>query len=426
VTTNSSSVARTPGATIDLPVSEHSRRYAGWGVALAATAGVYVGFASLFVYTFGLFLKPLSDEFGWSRQAISTGFGIAAMSVAIASPLLGALLDRLGPRRIIVPCLVVFGLAFASLGLLTPHLWHFYLVCLALGIVGNGTAQMAYSRAVASWFAQRRGLALALMMCGGALGAMTLPPLTQWLIDRVGWRAACAGLGLGTVAIGVPVVLRWIRERPTATRPASDPARQHADGASVQQGLRSWVFWVLVIVLFFASISQNGALAHLSALLTDRGVPASGAALALAAMGGAGLVGRLVTGLLLDRFFAGYVSFGLLAVAAAGVFLLAGAHSLAMGVTAAMLIGFGMGGEADVTPYLLSRYFGLRSFATLYGFTWTAFACAGALGPILMGRAYDLTGSYERLLTTLALGTLVVGSLMLIVPRYGRAHVIAA
>ncbi len=401
--------------------TEHDARYEGWRVTAASAAGVFVGFASLFVYTFGILLKPLADEFGWSRQAISSGFGIAAMSLALASPVLGYLLDRLGPRRVIVPCLTVFGAAFASLAWLTPHLWHFYLVCLVVGVVGNGTAQMGYSRAVASWFAQRRGLALAVMMCGGAVGAMVLPPLTQRLIDTLGWRAACAVLGAGVLVVGLPVVVRWIRERPAPVSVVG--RREEMPGATTREGLRSWVFWVLVAVLFAASISQNGALAHLSALLTDRGIEARGAALALAAMGGAGLVGRLTTGWFLDRFFAGYVSFALLAVAACGVFLLSGAQSLAVGVAAAMLIGFGMGGEADVTPYLLTRYFGLRSFSTLYGFTWTVYASAGAVGPILMGRAYDVTGSYERLLAWLALFTVVVAALMLVVPRYGRlAH----
>ena len=105
-----------------------------------------------------------------------------------------------------------------------------------------------------------------------------------------------------------------------------------------------------------------------------------------------------MTGWLLDRFFAARVSFGLLAIAALGTFLLSGATSLAAGVLAAALIGFGMGGEADITPYVLSRYFGLRSFSVLYGLTWTFYAVAGALGPILMGKAFDVTGSYQALL----------------------------
>lgn len=390
--------------------------YEGWRVAGAASVGVFVSFASLLVYTFGVLLKPLAEEFAWSRESVSAAFGIAAMTVAVCSPPLGYLLDRLRPTRIIVPCLVVFGGAFASLSLLTPHLWHLYAIFFVLGVVGNGTAQMAYSRAVSSWFVKRRGTALAIVMSGGAVGAMVLPPAAEALIQAIGWRQACVVLGAMVLVVGLPIVARFIRERP-----GDRGAAAVLDGVSVREGLTSRVFWILVIVLFAQSIAQNGSLTHMAALLTDRGVPAGGAALALSAMGAASLLGRLVTGWLLDRFFAPRVGFCLLSVAALGTYLLAGAHSLPVGLLAAALIGFGMGGEADVTPYILSRYLGLRSFAMLYGFTWTAYAIAGAVGPILMGRAFDLTGSYTTLLTQLAVGTFLIAALMLLMPGYERA-----
>lgn len=392
---------------------ETSLRYAGWKVAFASSVGVFVSFASLLVYTFGVFLKPLADEFGWSRGAVSAAFGIAAMTVAVCSPALGYLLDRISPRRVIVPCVTVFGCAFASLSLLTPRLWHLYAVFVILGVVGNGTAQMAYSRAVSSWFDQRRGTALAFVMSGGAVGAMVLPPLAEALIDALGWRGAFVALGGMVLVIGVPTVMRFVRERPQIESPADAFA-----GSSVREAMASRVFWILVTVLFFSSIAQNGAITHISALLTDRGVSGRGGALAISAMGAASLAGRLVTGWLLDRFFAARVSFALLALAALGTFVLSGAQSLAAGVVAAALIGFGMGGEADVTPYLLSRYFGLRSFSVLYGLTWTFYAVAGAVGPVLMGKAFDVTGSYDALLVQLSLATLAVAALMLLLPRY--------
>ena len=394
--------------------TEHDLSYEGWRVVAASAVGVFVSFASLLVYTFGIFLKPLAEEFAWSREAVSAAFGFAAVMVALCSPPLGFLFDRYGPRRIILPCLTIFGGTFASLAFMTPRLWHLYAVFVVLGMVANGTAQMAYSRAVSSWFDQRRGMALAVMMCGGAVGAMVLPPLAQSLIQRLGWRGAAAALGLAALAIGLPTVALFIRERPV---PAAGRVTKAA-GATVLEGLRSRGFWILVVVLFFASIAQNGAIAHLAALLTDRGVSAGGSAVALSAMGGASLAGRLITGWLLDRFFAARVSFVLLAMAALGTYLLSSAQSLPMGVLAAVLIGFGMGGEADVIPYMLSRYFGLRSFATLYGLTWTAYAFAGAIGPVLMGKAFDTTGSYEALLVRLAAGMLAVGALMLLAPRY--------
>ena len=390
--------------------------YEGWRVAGAASVGVFVSFASLLVYTFGVLLKPLAEEFAWSRESVSAAFGIAAITVAVCSPPLGYLFDRVKPTRVIVPSLVVFGAAFASLSLLTPHLWHLYAIFFVLGVVGNGTAQMAYSRAVSSWFERRRGTALAIVMSGGAVGAIVLPPAAEALIQSVGWRQACVVLGALVVVVGVPIVARYIRERPVphGTAPV-------LGGATVREGLTSSVFWILVIVLFAQSIAQNGALTHMAALLTDRGVPSSGAVLALSAMGAASLVGRLTTGWLLDRFFAPRVGFCLLSIAALGTYLLAGAHSLMLGIIAAALIGFGMGAEADVTPYILSRYLGLRSFAMLYGFTWTAYAIAGAVGPILMGRAFDATGSYTAFLTQVALATFLIAALLLLMPAYEKA-----
>jgi len=179
-------------------------------------------------------------------------------------------------------------------------------------------------------------------------------------------------------------------------------------------------FAIIVVVLFLGSLGQNGAIIHLSALLTDRGMPGGTAALVLSALGAASLLGRFVAGHLVDLFFAPRVAAWLLGAAALGAFVLAGAHSLISAVVAAVLIGIGMGGEADVTPYSLSRYFGLASFSTLYGFTWTAYAIAGALGPVLMGRAFDFTGSYTVFLTGLSGLMLFSACLMLWLPPYSK------
>jgi MFS family permease len=393
--------------------NERNFAYPGWRVALASAVCLLVGFASLLVYTFGVFLKPVAAEFGWSRQAVSAAFGVAALAVAACSPLLGALLDRYPIRRIILPCMLVFGSAFASLALLTDHLWHLYAVFAVMGIVGNGTAHLAYSRPLSTWFQARRGMAFALLMSGGAVGAMILPVIAQALISVVGWRNAFAILGAMVLVVGLPLAAT-VRSSPTFHRLNPDLSESSSPG----KGLRSGIFWIIVTVLFFASLSQNGSITQMAALLTDRGVSASSAALAVSVLGGAILGGRLLTGWLLDRYFAPRVAFCLLAIAALGTFLLAGARSSFMGFLGAACIGIGMGGEADVTPYLVAKYFGLKSFSTLYGFTWTAYAIAGAIGPVIMGKAFDATGSYQTLLSVLSILTLATGALMLLLPKY--------
>jgi MFS family permease len=362
-------------------------------------------------------VKPLASDFGWSREAISRGFAIAALTVAFASPALGRWLDRYGPRRIVLPCIAIFGSALASLVLLRPGLWHFYAVCLVLGLVGNGTAQMGYARAVSTWFRERLGLALALVMAGTGIGAIVFPFLAQRLIDGPGWRATYLILGVLVVLVGLPVNLRYLSER-EQSRPRSNAVLQ--SGMSWQQGLRSSPFWIIVLVLFVGSVAMNGAITQMVALLTDSGISGRTAALCASMMGLSSLAARIVVGWLLDRFSGSRVAFAVTLAAAAGILLLARLVTVPMACLAAALIGIGLGGEADTTPYLLSRYYGLRSFSTLYGVTWTFYAIAGATGPVILGRAYDMTGSYTSLLTVLAIALAGAASFLLLLPAYPK------
>jgi MFS family permease len=396
--------------------SESQLSYAGWRVVLAGFFGVMVSFAAIVPYTFGLFLKPLTASFGWHREAASAGFSVAALTVAVASPGLGFLLDRYKPRRIILPCIVVFSAGYASLSLLTPHLLQFYLTFFVIGLVGNGTAYIGYSRAISTWFNRRRGLALAIMLAGSALGAIILPVLAQAMITQLGWRTAYLVLGLLAFVVGFPLTAAFVRERPIAQQ-AEQGSSEH--GESVAKALATPAFWIISGTVCLYAISINGAIAHLSALLTDRGVSAAGAAWSVAIIGATGLIGRLLTGIFLDRFFGPRVSQIMLLTTVLGIVLLSVANSLMAGLIAAGLIGFSMGSEGDITPYLLGRYFGLKRFSTLYALTWTTYAVGAATGPLIVGRVFDTLGSYRPItIQLLAVPALVPCLLMFALPRY--------
>jgi MFS family permease len=401
-----------------LSPSEFDLGYYGWRVVLAACFGVMAGFGSLFVYTFAVFVKPLGAEFGWSREAVARGFGLAAVTLGLVSPLLGRWIDRFGPRRIILPSMTIFGCAIGSLALLRSELWQFYVTCFVIGLVGNGAAHLAYSRSISTWFQQRLGTALAFVMVGAGLGAMILPVLAQTIISRSGWRAGYFSLGCLALLLGLPLSWRYVRERGLALQESAPVAHS---GMTWQAGLRSLAFWIIVAVLFVSSISMNGAITHLSALLTDRGITPRDAALCASTLGGSSLLGRIGVGWLLDRFFGARVAFVVSLITAAGIFLLARANSFPAGCLAAALIGVGAGGEAAITPYLLTRYFGLRAFSTLYGLTWTFYAAAGAVGPVILGRAFDSTGSYTSLLVVLAVALALAAAMNLLLPRYPKS-----
>lgn len=395
--------------------NENSIRYAGWGVCVAAFVGVMVSFAAIMPYTFSLFIEPLTGAFGWHREAISNAFAIAAITVAIFSPGIGMLLDRFPPRRIILPSILVFAAAYASLSLLTPNISRFYLTYFILGVVGNGTAQLAYTRAVLTWFQKHRGLALALVLTGSGTGSIVIPLITQAVIQHYGWRSGYLALGL-IALVGIPLTALLVRNRPVH---AAQPDHHFQSGVSVKTALASGIFWVLAFMIMLEAFGSNGLISHLAALLTERGVSAESAALALSVMGATSILGRLTTGVLLDRYFAPYIALLMLAISAIGTFALTTTASSAVALAGTALLGYGLGSEADVVPYLIARYFGRKHFAALYGLTWTAYAVGGATGPIVVGHFYDRAGLYQpRVIAGLAL-TLVIGAaLSLLLPRY--------
>jgi MFS family permease len=336
--------------------------------------------------------------------------------VAAVAPVLGFLLDRIRPRRIILPCFLVFALAYISLSQLTPHLVQFYLAFFFIGLVGAGTSFLGYSRVISTWFDRRRGVALSIMLAGAASGSMFLPLIAQAAITHFGWRAAFAVLGFVPLAIGVPLTALFVRERPISHQNAQVSVEV---GESVGAALRGRVFWIIVVTVCLSSISVNGVLAHLSALLTDRGVSTRGAAYAIAIIGTAGLLGRFLIGAILDRFFGVRVYQTMLLITGVAILLLSVAHMQTTAMIATSLVGFSTGGEADVTPFIVSRYFGLKRLSTLYSFTWTAHAIGAATGPLIVGRVFDSLGSYRSgAIQLLALPALIPCGLMFLMPRY--------
>jgi MFS family permease len=389
--------------------------YPGWRVLVAAFFGVMTGYSVLVPYTFSMFFKPLSAAFGWRRDQISLAFGFVAVTVSICAPFLGRLLDRYGPRRTLLPCIAVFGLAFASLALLSGKIWHLYLVFILLGLVGNGTTPLGYSRAVATWFRARRGMALAWVSAGAGVGAMTLPLLAATLLSRYGWRFTYAALGLLVLVVGLPLTLLFVRE---SNRSLTNSPGARAANMVVSEAIRSRPFLLLILAIFLYSVTFNGVASHLSALLTDRGISLQSSAVALSILGGCGLAGRILLGFVLDKFSVTRVSLLLFVVTVVGVLLLSQSGQRTPFVAIALL-GFAAGGESDISPYLLSRYFGLRPFATLYGFAWMAFAAGMAVGPFLMGKLYAVTGSYlAGGIRLFAIPTAISALLMAIMPDY--------
>jgi hypothetical protein len=389
-------------------LTEFDLGYYGWRVVLAACLGVMAGFGSLFVYTFSVFVKPLAAEFGWSREAISSGFAIAAVTLGWPSPHHSCLHDDICVRHSLIVAVALRIVAVLRDLLRTGCSWKrcsssglfaidFHLVSATPGNgVGLRDGGSGFGR---HDFTRRRSIHHQPVWLASSVR------VTRWscIVTRLASR------------------WRYIRERDVIGHGFAPVAHS---GMTWQQDLRSFAFWIITAILFVSSISMNGAITHLSALLTDRGLTAGNAALCASILGGSSLLGRIVVGWLLDRFFGPRVALVINLTTALGILLLARANSFPAGCLAAALIGVGAGGEAAITPYLLTRYFGLRAFSTLYGLTWTFYAAAGAIGPVILGRAFDATGSYSPLLVLLAATLGLVATTNLLLPRYADSFTI--
>ena len=180
--------------------NQRPRVFFGWWVVATAALGLCLGAAPIIVYAFGVFFKPLSEEYHAGRGAISLAFTLQNLAAALSAPLTGRLVDRFGARRVILPGTAIFGIILLSSKLIGGELWHFYLFLAVLGIIHGCTSPVSYSVVVSHWFNRRRGLGLGLMMLGIGVGAIGMPSAAQRLITMFGWRAAYAGDLLPTAA----------------------------------------------------------------------------------------------------------------------------------------------------------------------------------------------------------------------------------
>jgi predicted MFS family arabinose efflux permease len=391
-----------------------------WSIVLGSTLALVVCNGPVIAFTFGLFLKPIAQEFGWNRGAISAAGGAASLMIAIAVPFVGMLVDRWGARRILLPVIALSSICVAAISLTPASLLVFVALYAIAGLAAAGHGPQPYVKTIAVWFDGQRGLALGIAMAGVGLGIILVPQLARYLIETCGWRWAYVGLGLVLFAVAFPAVAVLVREpdpAPARTRqlPMDAPAPQ---GHGVKEALTgSSEFWFLAAPIFLVAMAVNGTIVHVVPLLSDRDVPPAIAASLLGAVGLASIIGRLLCGYLADRLFAPHVAAGFFLLPCLGVCLLmidAGPLWAFIGV---VTLGLALGCEIDMMGFLATRYFGLRRFGELYGYLFAVFSAGSAAGPFLMGLSFDLFRSYNPVLASFIVA-LVTASML--VSRLGR------
>jgi MFS family permease len=398
-----------------------NRMFYGWWVVLAAALSLLLGPTATMAFSFGVFLQPLIHEFHSNRSAVSLAFTLHAVMLAVGLPFAGRLIDRFGPRRVILLSTVAVGLLLISADFCSGKIWQLYLFYSAVGIASSGIAPVSYCLLVAQWFDRRRGLAFGLMMSGLGFGAIIVPSATHYLIARFGWRITFVFSGAAILLISVPIQAMILRSNPeqVALHPDGDvdavrrAGLENGPGLSFREAWHTGTFWLLLCAFVLVTGSISGCSAHLAALLVDEGLSSRTAAFATSVFGGGLLAGRVGTGYLLDKFFAPRIAGFVFGCVAAGMGLLLIAGLPLAAFSGAFAIGLGLGAEVDIMAYLISRYFGLRSFGAINGFVFAAFGLSAGSGAYLMGAAFDATGSYVLALTLFSIAGVIAAALML-------------
>ena len=398
------------------PISADARYDRDWLAVAAAGVGMIFSVGTLTLYPFGVFMGPVGHDLGWTRGQMSGAVTFSQVFLVIGSLCWGALLDRFGPRRTLLPAIVGLGTGLALLGMLSRPLWHLYAMFALIPILAAAANPLGYAGVLVRRFNHNLGLALGLALMGVGLGAALIPPAAQHLIARFGWRLAYAILGAITIAIAIPAAI-------VATWHASGPALENTakDRPPVLPLLASRTFLLICATFFLLGTAGTGVLTHFVPMLTDRGYAPANAARMAALIGIATLVSRGVIGWLLDRFHAPYLVAIIALLFSAACLMLVYGRAPAWNFVVAILLGFVGGAEVDFITFLVRKYFGQAAFGRLYGIAFAAFVIGP--GTLLIGVSFDHFHRYGPGLLLFVALSVFAAILALMLPRYDQQRI---
>ncbi|WP_339693582.1 MFS transporter [uncultured Parasphingorhabdus sp.] len=397
----------------------------GWKVLFASVLGVACGASPLPFNVIGFTVEPLIAEFGWTRTQILMPITIFGIIASLLAPFFGSLADKYGVRKVALYSLLAFGVSFGMISLtptaqVTSTLYIYYALWVLVGLVGIGSTPVSWSRAINLWFYKHRGLALGILLMGTSLAALTVPKLAVWGIENYGWRSMFAIVAVLPLVVALPIGYFLFREPRSDERPkAISSASGNLTGVTLSTALRDYRFWLIWVSIAIVAGAFGGAFINLPTMLSDRGLEAQTAASVMGVLGIGIFAGRIITGMLLDRFWAGFVAFPLLCLPAISCYILLGdGVAFPMAALAGFLLGFAAGAESDLIAYLTGRYFGMANYGKIYGMLYMPFGFFSALSPIIYAYVRDTTGNYDPVLSIAIFAFVIGGGLLLLLGRY--------
>ena len=393
---------------------EQPRLFYGWMIVaiMGASGAVSMAMGSL---NFGLFIKPMGDELGIGRAAFGWAQTARQGAGALSSPIIGPLLDRFGSRAMLSFAALATGLAMIGLANM-QYAWHLIVLFAVMGFVGmSGPGALITSVPVLKWFVRDRGRALAYMSLGIPVGALLFVPLTQILIDAVGWRMAWVILAIIGVTVIVPLGAIFLRRQPEDMGMIPDGGPPADDGSadgtvaasmaarsaesevswSLHDAVRTTTLWRLVIVFSAVQLASGTVALHRIAAFMDRGLDPTLVSFATAFDAVCAGAATFVFGMLVRRVPARFLgASGFLMLAAASVMTI-WAYNVPIMALSMAVFGLGIGGMMFLQNFIWADYFGRESVGAIRGIVNPINLVVGGLGAPAAGYVRDITGSYD-------------------------------
>ena len=383
------------------------------GVVVACTVGNGVSVTPMVYTVFGLFLIPIATEFDWSRAGVSFVLFIIAIAGAIGYPIVGRLIDRYGARPVILTGNVLFAASVASVSLAEASRLQFYSAYALIGITAAIPSSVMFTKVIAGWFDQRRGLFLGIAGgLGNGIGAALSPLFVYALISSYGWRAGFQGIGAAIILIGFPVLYLLLRDPPQGVSRSATEHLEKTAGFTLAEALKTSTFWIILAAIALGAGCMTAIFAHVVPMLLDRGVSAGQATTVLATFSLVTAGWQIGMGYMLDRIPRPWIAAPFYLLALAGLILLESASSYPLLLLSGMLMGLGLGTEYGVLPYFLSRYFGTRHYGAISGSMYGVIVLTQGLTPFLMDIVFDVTGNYDIAIIAICIG-LVLGAILI-------------
>ena len=388
----------------------------GWRVLTAAFLGVGVSLVSLSYYSAGIWIRPWQADFGWSRGEIGGAQTISTLVLILTAPLAGQIIDRFGLRKVATLSLGLYSFGLLAISQMNGDIWVFYAIVATYTLLGVASTPLAFTRAVNTWFTKHRGLALGICLTSTGVAGVLLPQfLTPYVADH-GWRDGYLILFFIVIA-ALPLIWLWTPDHGPSEADQGATLPHEQGSVSVQVAIRSRSFWSIGIMFVLVAVAVCGLIPSYIPLLQDAGMSPAEAGGYGAVIGASVMTGRLLTGFLIDRVFAPYITAVVFSFVACGCLAL-GLGGTEYALLGGVALGLAMGAEVDLIGYFTARYFGLKHYGVLFGFQYSAFSLGCGISPLLAGRIWDHTGNYDLALIGAAVLLVIAVLVSLSLPRF--------